>query len=98
MEDIKIGEPLGSEMPPEPPQLRAEEIGQSQEVAKRKSKKEGFAIKQPVKKKEVKVDEVRKVTPEEAKAEALRPRLDRPQVRREGKIARKVPKGQARPL
>lgn len=99
MEDIRIGEMPGSEMPPEPPQQRAEEIGQDQKIKKRTSKKEGFSVKQPVKKQAKKEEEeVKTASPEEAKAEAMRPKLDRPQVVREGKIRRKIPKGSARPL
>ena len=95
MEEIRIGEPLEMEMPPEPPQLRAEDVGQEQVQEKRTKKKEGFSFKQPERKKE---EPKPVVTPAEAKAEALKPRLDRPNVIQEGKIRSKAPKGTPRPI
>lgn len=85
-------------MPPEPPQKRAEEVGLVRKPEHNKSR--GFeSLKQPERPK-AKNEEVmvQKATPAQAKAEALKPKLDRIPVRKEGKIARKSPRGQARPL
>lgn len=98
MEDIKLGFPSDMEMPPEPPQKRAEEL-EDAVVVKKPTRNKGFEqLKQPQKKKPEPEKTVVKATPEEAKAEALRPKLDRPQIRQGGKIVRKGPKGQARPI
>jgi len=100
MEELKIGMPEEHRMPPEPPQKRAEELGLKNHAADRK-KKNGFAeLKQPErhqpKKEESKV--VKPVSKETAKAEAIRPNIEKPKKTVKGKIARKAPKGAARPL
>lgn len=99
-ETIIIDNSIMGEMPPEPPQLPASEVGQARKPNKPEHKKpNGFEMKQPEREepKEEK-KELEKVTPAQAKAEAIRPKLDRAPVRREGKTIRKAPKGQARPL
>ena len=87
-------------MPPEPPQKRAEEIGLKSHRPDPK-KRSGFGeLKQPERpkaKKEEK-EEVKAVSPETAKAEAIRPNVEKPKQTMRGKIARKAPKGAARPL
>jgi hypothetical protein len=100
MENIRIGESEEMKMPPEPPQKRADELeGYVDTRAKRKTKSGFKDLEQPKPNKEVKKEEeVKKVTPAEAQAEAMKPRIDRPSVLREGKIARRTPKGAARPL
>ena len=99
MEEIIIGAPEFMEMPPEPPQKRAEEVGLVRKPH-RQERNKGFELPQPqrAEKEEEKEEKVEKVTPAEAKAAAVRPNLDRTPVRRKGKIARKAPRGQARPL
>jgi len=99
MEEIIIGAPEEMEMPPEPPQQRAEELG----LVRRPNKpihRRGFELPQPerAEKKEEKEEKIEKVTPAQAKAAAVRPNLDRAPVRQKGKIQRKAPRGQARPL
>lgn len=99
-QDIIIGAPEHMEMPPEPPQLRAEEVGLVRKP-NRPERSRGFELKQPEraeKKEEEREEKIEKVTPAEAKAAAVRPNLDRVPVRQKGKIARKAPRGQARPL
>lgn len=99
-QDIIIGAPEHMEMPPEPPQKRAEEVGLAHKP-NRPERRRGFELKQPEraeKKEEEKEEKVEKVTPAEAKAAAVRPNLDRTPVRQKGKIARKAARGQARPL
>jgi hypothetical protein len=99
MEEIIIGAPEFMEMPPEPPQKRAEEVGLVRKPH-RQERNKGFELPQPqrAEKEEEKEEKVEKVTPAEAKAAAVRPNLDRAPVRQKGKIARKAPRGQARPL
>lgn len=100
MEEIRIGAPEENQMPPEPAQLRADELENhvDNRSKKRKSKQGYYELKQPEKKKEVEVEAIDKVTPEQAKAEAMRPRIDRATLVREGKIARRTPRGVAKPL
>lgn len=96
MEKIEIGSFDHADMPPEPPQLRAEEVGQGFKPKREKSRRP--ELKQPERKEKKKEEVVEVKTPAENRAEAMRPKLDRPVVVREGKIARRTPKGQARPL
>jgi hypothetical protein len=98
-QDIVIGAPEFMEMPPEPPQKRAEEVGLVRKPH-RQERNKGFELPQPqrVEREEEKEEKVEEVTPAEAKAAAVRPNLDRLPVRQKGKIQRKAPRGQARPL
>ena len=100
MEEIIIGTPEEMQMPPEPPQKRAEEVGAAH--AKPTPKKgRGFnqpEIKQPAKPKVVEEAKVEKVSPEAAKAEAIKPNIERAVQTQKGKIARKASRGRARPL
>ena len=99
--EIKFGAPEENQMPPEPVQLRADELKDHVDNrAKRRKSKQGFSeLKQPEKQKEeTEVEVVAKATPEQAKAEAIKPRIDRQPVVKEGKIARRTPRGAARPL
>ncbi len=99
MEEIRIGAPEENQMPPEPVQLRADELeNHVDNRSKKRKSKQGFSeLKQPVKNKE-EVVEVDKVTPAQAKAEAIKPRIDRKPLVKEGKIARRTPRGAAKPL
>ena len=99
-QDIIIGAPEHMEMPPEPPQLRAEEVGLVRKPH-RQERNKGFELPQPSraeKKEEKEEEKIEEVTPAEAKAAAVRPNLDRAPVTQKGKIQRKAPRGQARPL
>ena len=101
MEEVRIGSFENFEMPPEPPQKRAEELEDhvDNRAKKRISRKGSSQMSQPVrKKKDEEGADIEKASPEKAKAEAIKPNIDRPKVTREGKIARKTPKGIARPL
>ena len=100
MEEIKIGAPEESQMPPEPAQLRADELeNHVDNRSKKRRNKQGYSeLKQPRKKKEEVEEAIDKVTPEQAKAEAMRPRIDRKPLMKEGKIARRTPRGAAKPL
>jgi len=100
MEQIKIGMPEENQMPPEPAQLRADELTNHVDNRSKKRKdKHGFSdLEQPVQKKEEKEEIIEKATPEQAKVEALKPRIDRKSLAREGKIVRRTPRGAAKPL
>jgi len=101
MEEIIIGAPEEMQMPPEPPQQRAEEVGAVYHQEKPQHKGRGFnhpEIKQPVRPKEVEEVKVEKVSPEAIKAEAVRPNIERAVQTQKGKIARKASRGRARPL
>jgi hypothetical protein len=97
-ETIIIDSSIMGDMPPEPPQLPASEVGQSRKHHRSEKKPSGFELRQPEREEPKEEKELAPVTPEQARAEALRPRLDRAPVRREGKTVRKAPKGQARPI
>ena len=101
MEDLIIGAPEEMQMPPEPPQKRAEEVGAVHRPNKPTKKNRGFdypELKQPAKPKQVEEAAVEKVSPEAAKAEAIRPNIQRSVRTEKGKIARKAARGRARPL
>ena len=101
MEEIIIGAPEEMQMPPEPPQKRAEEVGAAHRPNKPQHKGRGFnqpEIKQPEKPKVVEEAKVEKVSPEAAKAEAIKPNIERAVQTQRGKIARKASRGRARPL
>lgn len=95
MDEIKFGLPPSMEVPPEPPQKRAEELGETLRREKRENRRRGFELKQPPKKEEEK--EIKQASPEEAKAAAVKlaPRVP---VQEKGKINKKKPKGRVRPL
>ena len=100
MEEIIIGTPEELQMPPEPPQKRAEEVGASHNKPTHKRGR-GFnqpELKQPEKPKEVEEVKVEKVSPEAAKAAAIKPNIERATQVQKGKIARKASRGRARPL
>jgi len=101
MEEIRIGSFENFEMPPEPPQKKASELEDhvDNRAKKRTSRKGSSEMSQPTRKKKPEEGvEIEKATPEKVKAEAIKPNIDRPKVIRGGKIARKTPKGIARPL
>ena len=100
MEEIRLGAPDENQMPPEPVQLRADELENyiDNRSKKRRNRQGHSELKQPEKKKEDVVDAIDKVTPEQAKAEAMKPRIDRKPLVKEGKIARRAPRGVAKPL
>jgi hypothetical protein len=102
MEEIIIGAPEEMQMPPEPPQKRAEEVGAEYRPNRpQQHKGRGFnqpELKQPEKPKVVEEVKVEKVSPEVAKAEAIKPNIERAVQTQKGKIVRKASRGRARPL
>lgn len=101
MEDIIIGAPEELQLPSEPPQQRAEEVGAVHRQSKPQQKGRGFnqpEIRQPEKPKVAEEGGVEQVSPEVAQAEAIRPNIDRVLVSQKGKITRKASRGRARPL
>ena len=101
MEKIMIGSLEENQAPVEPPQPRAEEIGvgfgSNKPQERKKTRSFHPTIEQPAKP-VAKEEEAPKVSPETAKAEAVKPNIDRAPNTSKGKITRRSPRGTARPI